>query len=46
MATMTLVVEVDNLEEDYDPEVVRKQVQEALDGAFPYHDVAVDNYDS
>lgn len=45
MATMTLIVEVDNLEEDYDPELVRKQVQEALDEAFLHHDVAVDIYD-
>lgn len=45
MATTTLIVEVDNLEEDYDPELVRKRVQEALNEAFLYHDVTVDVYD-
>lgn len=45
MATATLIVEVDNLEEDYDPELVRKRAEETLAEAFRYHSVAVDVYD-
>lgn len=38
---LLLTVEVDQLEEDADIDLVRERVQDALDIAFPYHDVSV-----
>ncbi len=36
-----VIVEVDNLEEDADVQLVAKQVQQALEAAYPYQDYNV-----